>query len=228
MAKRSKRYRKLAERVEPGRTYPLAEAVSLVKELAAGSKFDQTIEIHMKLGVDPKQSDQQVRGSVVLPKGIGTSVRVVVFAEGDDAARAREAGAAEAGADELIEKIQGGWLDFDVAVAARSMMPKIARLGRILGPKGLMPSPKSGTVADDVVAAVGEFSAGRVEVRTDAGANVHGPVGKASFSAEDLEANIRAFSEFVKSSRPSAVKGIYIESVSLAASMTPGVPVALE
>ena len=225
--KHGKRYREDAKKVEPKKAYGIAEAIELAKS-TNGAKFDETVELVLRLGVDPKKPDQALRGTISLPKGIGRSLRVVVFAEGEMAERAKAAGAETAGGQELFDRVQGGWLDFDVAVAAPSMMPKIARLGRILGPKGLMPSPKSGTVADDVVAAVGEFSAGRVEVRTDAGANVHGPVGKASFSAEDLEANIRAFSEFVKSSRPSAVKGIYIESVSLAASMTPGVPVALE
>jgi large subunit ribosomal protein L1 len=218
----------MAEKVDRSKSYGLGEAVALVKEMAAGGKFDQTVEVHIKLGIDTKQSDQQVRGSVALPKGIGKSVRVVVFCDGEDVAKAKEAGAMEAGADELVEKIQGGWLDFDVAVATRSMMPKIGRLGRVLGPRGLMPSPKSGTVTEDVAAAVGEFSAGRVEVRADADGNVHGPVGKASFAADDLVTNVKAFTDYVRSARPSAVKGTYIQKVSIAASMTPGVPVAVE
>jgi large subunit ribosomal protein L1 len=218
----------MIEKIEAGRTYALGEAIALIKEMAGAWNFDQTVEMHMRLNVDPKQTDQQIRGSVALPNGIGKSVRVVVFAEGDQAAAAKEAGAVEAGADELIEKVEGGWLDFDVAVATRDMMPRIARLGRILGPKGLMPSPKSGTVVEDAGGAVEEFSAGRVEVRTDSTGNVHGPVGKSSFSAEDLETNVRAFLNFVKSSRPTALKGLFISTAALTATMTPSVPVAVE
>jgi len=182
----------------------------------------------MNLNVDTRQSDQQVRGSISLPKGTGRSVRVVVFAEGRPAEEALQAGADEVGADDLIKKVQDGWLEFDVAIAAPDLMPKVSRLGRILGPKGLMPSPKSGTVTPDVSRAVREFKAGRIEYRTDDAGNIHAPVGKMSFSNEDLKSNVVAFVEHIRLSRPAVVKGRFIRSVTVTSTMRPGIRVRTE
>ena len=175
----SKRYRALAEKVNIDKTYELDEAAKMIKS-CAGGKFDQTVDIVIKLGIDPKAADQAVRGSVSLPKSSGKSKRVIAFCQGGDVKAAQDAGAAEAGGDELVTKVNGGWLDFDVAVATPEMMPKVGRLGRVLGPKGLMPSPKSGTVNKDIATTVREFAAGKIEFRNDDGGNVHAPVGKAS------------------------------------------------
>ena len=227
MRKRSKRYRTLAEKVDPKKKYAVGEAVTLLKECDT-TKFDQTVEIVMKLGIDPKQSDQMLRGSVSLPKGTGKTVRVVAFCQEGDLDAVKAAGAIEAGADELVEKIQKGWMDFDVAVASPDMMPKVGRLGRVLGPKGLMPSPKSGTVSKDVAAAVLEFVAGKIEFRNDDGANVHAPVGKLSFPSEDLTANVEAFLEKIRSMRPAGTKGTYIHRAVLSCSMGPGIEIETE
>jgi large subunit ribosomal protein L1 len=223
---RSKRYRQGTEKVDSKRAYGLDEAIELLQGLPA-AKFDETVEIAMHLGIDPKKGDQAVRGTISLPKGIGKSLRVVVFAEGEQAEQAREAGADEVGAQELIDKIQGGWSDFDVAVAVPAMMRLVGRLGRLLGPKGLMPSPKSGTVTDDVVTAVREFKAGKIEYRADAGGNIHAPVGRRSFPAEDLKANIEAFIERIRQAKPSSAKGRYILKVSLSTTMGPGITLAV-
>ena len=222
MAKQSKRFRAAAEKVDRGRSYELDEALKLVKQLAT-AKFDETVEVSMRLGVDPRKGDQQVRGSVVLPHGLGGKARtVLVFAEGDKADEARAAGADFVGSTDLVEKIQGGWTDFDVAVAVPAMMRHVGKLGRVLGPQGKMPSPKAGTVTDDVTGAVNAYKAGKVEYRVDSGANVHGPVGKASFAAEKLAENVSAFVASVRAARPAAAKGIYIRRVSVASTMGPG------
>jgi large subunit ribosomal protein L1 len=192
-------------------------------------KFDETVEVHMSLGIDTTQSDQLVRGSVSLPHGIGKSVRVVIFSQGDNVAKAKEAGADFAGADDLIEKIQKeNWLDFDVALATQDLMGKVSRLGKVLGPRGLMPTPKAGTVipaGGDVAAAVREFKAGKVEYRADKGGNVHAGVGKMSFDEQKLVENVDAFVEQIRHVKPAGVKGHYIKSVTLSATMSPGVPV---
>lgn len=177
----------------------------------------------MKLGIDPKQSDQLIRGSVSLPKGIGRSLKVIVFAAGEKAVLAKNAGADEVGAEELVKKVEGGWADFDVAIATSDMMRFVGKLGRVLGPQGKMPSPKSGTVTDDIGTAVKEFKAGKIEYRTDAGGNVHSIVGKVSFSEKDLEDNINAFVKQIVNSRPASAKGIFIEKVSVSSTMSPGI-----
>jgi len=223
---RGKRYQESKKLVSSSQAYEIGEAVDLLKKFQH-PHFDETVEICIKLGVDTRQSDQQVRGSVALPAGLGKKMRVIAFCEGEEARQAKDAGAVEAGGDELIEKISQGWLDFDVAVASPKIMPKVVKLGRILGPKGLMPSPKSGTVAEDVPAAAKEFMAGKVEYRADAGGNVHASVGKVSFSVEDLVMNIEAFVERIRTARPSGAKGTYIQKVTLSSSMSPGIPVAL-
>ncbi|MFP4055959.1 MAG: 50S ribosomal protein L1 [Candidatus Brocadiia bacterium] len=223
---RSKRYRQNQQRVDPTRHYPLDEAIDIVKAFD-GTGFDETVELAVHLGIDPKKPDQAVRGTISLPKGIGRTMRVVVFAEGEQAEQALAAGAEAAGGQELIERIEGGWLDFDVAIATPAVMRQVGRLGRILGPKGLMPSPKSGTVTDDVEAAVQEFKAGKIEYRADGGGNVHVPVGKKSFQPEDLKTNIQAFLEQIRQARPAGAKGRYIQGASLSATMSPGVSLAV-
>jgi len=209
---------------------PVKRAIGLLKQLKR-AKFDETVEVHMALGVDMTQNDQMVRGSVPLPHGLGKSVRVIVFCQGDNVAKAKEAGADYAGSDELISKIQQeGWLDFDVALTTQDMMGKVSRLGKILGPRGLMPTPKAGTVIPangDVTAAVREFKAGKVEFRADKGGNVHAGVGKMSFDEEKLAANIAAFIDQVKAVKPSGVKGNYVKSITLSATMSPGIPVSV-
>jgi len=221
MSRQGKRYRSAAAKVE-ARPYSLDEGLTLLRSMA-GAKFDETVEVAMKLNLDTRQSDQQLRGSIALPKGTGRSVRVVVFAQGREAEEAAEAGADEVGADELIAKVQEGWLEFDVAIAAPDLMPKVSRLGRTLGPKGLMPSPKSGTVTPEVGRAVREFKAGRIEYRTDDAGNVHALVGKISFSDEDLKANIAAFVDHIGTGRPASVKGQFVLSVTLTSTMRPGI-----
>ncbi|MHC4138341.1 MAG: 50S ribosomal protein L1 [Planctomycetota bacterium] len=227
MKVRSRRYIESSKIVEKTKEYEIKEAVSIVKAFKK-AKFDEAVDIVMKLGVDPKHSDQLVRGSFSLPKGIGKEVRVVVFASGDDKIEvARGAGAVEAGGDDLLEKVEGGWLDFDVAISTPDMMGKVGKLGRVLGPQGKMPSPKSGTVTNDVLNAVKEFREGKVEYRTDAGGNVHVPVGKVSFPDEDLVENINSFIKHIVSNRPPAAKGIFVQKISISSSMGPGVRIAL-
>src|SRR5213595_1418272 len=191
--------------------------------------FDETVEIHMSLGIDPSQNDQMVRGIVSLPHGIGKAKRVVVFCQGDNVAKAKEAGADFAGSDELIKKIQGeGWLDFDVALATQDMMGQVSRLGKVLGPRGLMPTPKAGTViTGDVGQAVREFKAGKVEYRADKGGNIHAGVGKLSFDDNKLFDNVTALVEQVRAAKPAGVKGNYVKSITLSATMSPGVPVSM-
>ena len=222
---RSTRYRKSAEGLDRNETYDLPDAIERIKGMPS-PKFDETIEVSVKLGIDPRQSDQLVRGSYSLPKGIGKSMRVIVFAEGDKADAAREAGAIEVGGQDLVKKIEDGFLDFDVAIAAPEMMRLVGRLGRTLGPKGLMPSPKSGTVTPDVASAVQEFAAGKIEYRTDNTGNLHIPVGKKSFSPEDLVENITSFLGHIKATRPSAVKGRFIEKIVVSTTMGPGLKLA--
>lgn len=226
MKRRSKRYVESNKTVEKSKEYELKEAVSVLKNFNK-TKFDETVDIVMKLGVDPKHSDQIVRGSFSLPKGIGKEVRVVVFASGDKIELAQKAGAVEAGGDDLLKKVEGGWLDFDVAISTPDMMGKVGKLGRVLGPQGKMPSPKSGTVTNDVETAVKEFKEGKIEYRTDAGGNVHVPVGKTSFPEEDLAENIRSFIKHIVSNKPPAAKGTFVQKISISSTMSPGVRVAL-
>jgi large subunit ribosomal protein L1 len=208
-------------------TQPLNRAVQILKQMKR-AKFDETVEVHMWLGIDTTQSDQLVRGSVVLPHGLGKTKRVVVFCQGDNVAKAKEAGAEFAGSADLMEKIQKeNWLDFDVAIATQDMMGQVSRLGKVLGPRGLMPTPKAGTVVPaggDVASAVREFKAGKVEYRADKGGNVHAGVGKLSFDEQKIADNVTAFVEQIRHVRPSAVKGHYIKSVTLSATMSPGIP----
>lgn len=227
MAPRGKKYKAAAEKVEMGRQYSPSEAVALVKETAY-TKFDSTIEVHMRLGVDPRKADEQVRDVVVLPHGLGKTVRVLVFAKGEGARLAREAGAdAIADDDATLKKIEGGWLDFDVAIATPDMMGAVGRLGRVLGPRGLMPNPKAGTVAPekDLARAVKEAKAGRVEFRLDKTANLHVAIGKASFNTTQLSENFAALMEAVVKARPAAAKGQFIRTLTLTATMGPGVRV---
>jgi large subunit ribosomal protein L1 len=206
---------------------PLNKAIALLKEFKR-VKFDETVEVHMALGIDTSQSDQLVRGSVPLPHGIGKTVRLAVFCQGDNVAKAKEAGADFVGSDELIKKIQGGWLDFDVALATQDMMGQVSRLGKTLGPRGLMPTPKAGTViTGDIAAAVKEFKTGKVEYRADKGGNIHAGIGRMSFDESKLFDNITTFVEQVKSAKPAGVKGNYVKSITLSATMSPGVPVSM-
>lgn len=225
MPQRSKRYKALVKDV-PKEPLPLRDAVETLKKFGNSTKFDQTVEIHMRLGIDYTQADQLVRGSVVLPHGIGRSQRVVVFAKGDLADAAQKAGADEVGQEDLANKIKEGWTDFDVCIAAPDMMGLVGPLGRVLGPRGLMPSPRAGTVTPDVARVVKEYKAGKVEFRNDKGGNVHAVVGKMSFDADKLTENIEAFLAYVNSLKPAAVKGVYIKSITLSATMSPGIRVA--
>ena len=226
MAKRSKKYLEAEKLIEAGKYYQPAEAVDLVKKTAT-TKFDSTIELHVRLGVDPKYADQQVRGAVVLPNGTGKSKRVLAFAKGEKVTEAENAGADFVGSDELVAKIQGGWLDFDVAVATPDMMGVVGRLGKILGPRGLMPNPKLGTVTMDIAKAITEQKAGKVEYRTDKAGNVHCPIGKASFDNDKLQENYQTLMDTLIKAKPAAAKGQYVKSVTLSATMGPGVPVVV-
>jgi large subunit ribosomal protein L1 len=209
---------------------PLKRAIQVLKQIKR-VKFDETVEVHMNLGIDPTQSDQMIRGSVPLPHGVGKSVRVLIFCQGDNVQKAKDAGADFAGGEDLVKKIQGeGWLEFDVALATQDMMGQVSRLGKVLGPRGLMPTPKAGTVVtmgQDVAAAVKEFKAGKVEYRSDKGGNVHAGVGKMSFDDEKLVANVTAFVEQIRHVKPTGIKGNYVHSITLAGTMTPGVPVSM-
>lgn len=226
MSKPGKKYQEAAKLVEAGKLYAPAEAMDLVKKTAT-AKFDETIELHVRLGVDPKYADQQVRGAMVLPNGTGKVTRVLVFAKGEKVKEAEAAGADFVGSDEIVQKIQGGWLDFDVAVATPDMMGTVGRLGKILGPRGLMPNPKLGTVTMDLQKAISEVKAGKVEYRTDKAGNVHVAIGKASFDAEKLQQNFQALIDTLIRVKPAAAKGQYIRSVTVAATMGPGVPVQI-
>jgi large subunit ribosomal protein L1 len=224
MPKRGRKYQEAAAKIDRDKYYSRAEALALVKETAV-TKFDPTVEVHLRMGVDPRHADQQVRDVVVLPHGLGKTVRILVFAEGDDAKIAQEAGADFIADDEMIKRIQDGWTDFDVAIAVPSMMGKVGRLGRVLGPRGLMPNPRAGTVApgEDLPRLIEEARAGRVEFRVDRTANIHAPIGKASFSQEQLMDNLKTLLDAIKRARPAAVKGAYIRRITLANTMGPGI-----
>lgn len=226
MPKQSKRYRALAATVPSDAPVPLATAVEKLKKFG-NTKFDQTVEIHMRLGVDPKQADQIIRGSVVLPNGIGKSQRVAVFAKGDLAEAAKAAGADVVGQEDLAQKIKDGWTEFDVCIAAPDMMGLVGPLGKVLGPRGLMPSPRAGTVTPDVSKAVKEYKAGKVEFRNDDTGIVHAVVGKISFDGPKLKENIEAFINYILGLKPHSVKGVYVKSVALCATMSPSVRVAI-
>jgi large subunit ribosomal protein L1 len=221
-----KRYRADAAKV-PQEALPLLDAVEALRQYSR-VKFDQTVELVVWLGIDPKQSDQQLRGSISLPHGIGKTKKVVVFCDEGSVEAAKEAGAVEAGGDELIEKVQGGWMDFDVAVAQPAMMRSVSKLGRVLGPQGKMPSPKAGTVVDDVATAVKEYAASKVEFRNDDGGNIHLPVGKLSFESQALAENVEAFLARVRSMKPAALKGQFFKKACLSATMSPSVRLAVE
>ncbi|MDI3328247.1 MAG: 50S ribosomal protein L1 [Alicyclobacillaceae bacterium] len=224
MARVGKRYAEAAKLVDRNKLYEPEEALALVKQVAT-AKFDETVEVAVRLGVDPKKADQQVRGTVVLPHGTGKSVRVLVFAKGEKAKEAEAAGADVVGDEELIERIQKGWLEFDVAVATPDMMGAVGRLGRILGPKGLMPNPKTGTVTFDVERAVKEIKAGKIEYRVDKAGNIHAPIGKVSFDTEKLVENFHALMDAVQKSKPASAKGQYIRNVTVTSTMGPGIRV---
>jgi large subunit ribosomal protein L1 len=219
----SKRYRAMTGKVPP-EPVSLADAVRQLKGFGT-TKFNQTVEVSTNLGIDPRQSDQNVRGSVALPHGIGKNVRVAVFAQGDNAEKATAAGADIVGADDLAQKVKGGFMDFDVALATPDMMGVVGPLGRVLGPRGLMPSPRSGTVATDIASAVREFKAGKIEFRNDKGGNVAAPVGKLNFSEIQLVENIQTFLNHLRTLKPSAAKGTYIRSITISATMSPGIRV---
>jgi len=220
--KHGKKYRAAATQVEKSRLYSPHEAIDLLKKISY-SAFDGTVEVHMHLGVDPRHADQMVRGTAVLPHGTGRTVRVLVFAQGDKAREAEEAGADYVGAQDLVQRIDGGWLDFDVAVATPDMMGQVGRLGRILGPRGLMPNPRSGTVTFDVGRTVRDVKGGRVEFRVDRTALVHVPIGKVSFEDHRLLENLSTLMDAIVAAKPSGAKGTYIRSVHLAATMSPGI-----
>ena len=226
MPKHGKRYLEAAHRIDRNRSYSPEEAIELAQETST-TKFDATLEIHMCLGVDPRHADQMVRGVVLLPNGLGKTVRILVFAEGDDAHIAEEAGADYVGGQELAERIQGGWLDFDLVLATPPMMRVVGRLGRILGPRGLMPNPRAGTISqgNDLTRLITEARLGRVEFRIDRTSNLHAPVGKASFESAKLLQNVAAFVDAVRKARPSAAKGTYIRKIVLASCMGPGIKV---
>jgi large subunit ribosomal protein L1 len=222
-----KRYTKALEQVDRTREYPVEDAVELARTVAQ-AKFDETVELAVRLGVNPKYADQMVRGAVVLPHGTGKSMRVLVFAKGEKEREAREAGADFVGAEDMVEKIQGGWLDFDTAVATPDLMGQVGRLGKILGPRGLMPNPKVGTVTFDVARAVREVKAGKVEFKVDKAGNVHVPVGKKSFPAERLAANANTILEALVKAKPAGAKGQYLRSITVSTTMGPGVPVDVQ
>jgi len=221
MAKAGKNYRKAAAAAER-RLYPLDEAVALLKKVAY-AKFDETVEVSMRLGVDPKHADQMVRGTVVLPNGLGKSKRVAAIASGEKVKEARDAGADEVGGDDIVERIQGGWMDFDAVVATPDMMRSVGKLGKILGPRGLMPNPKTGTVTFEVGKAIREIKAGKVEFRVDKTGIVHAPCGKIRFEEKNLYENARALIEAVLRAKPPSSKGKYVRSISLSSTMSPGI-----
>lgn len=225
MAKQGKRYAAAAEKVDQDKLYTPEEALALVKEIAT-AKFDETVELHMQSGLDPRHAEQQIRGSTVLPHGLGKEMAVLVFTEGDAAREATEAGADFVGADDLIKKVTDGFTDFDVAIATREMMGKVGKLGRVLGPRGLMPNPRSGTVVaqEDVARAVAEAKKGRVEFRMDRLANIHVQIGKASFDTDKLSDNMTALIEAINAARPQDVKAVFVKSLTLTTTMGPAIP----
>jgi large subunit ribosomal protein L1 len=224
MSKNSKAYRAAAEKIDEGRIYSPLEAAKLVKETSS-KNYDATIDVAIRLGVDPRKADQLVRGTVSLPNGTGKTVRVVVFAAGENATKAEEAGADFVGSEELIEKIQGGWTDFDAAIATPDQMAKVGRVARILGPRGLMPNPKTGTVTPDVAKAVTEIKGGKISFRVDKAANLQAVIGKASFDAEKLAENYGALIDELMRLKPSAAKGKYLKKITVSATNGPGIPV---
>ncbi len=227
MPKHGKRYRGLASQVEPQKLYPVSDATTLVRQLAT-AKFDETIEAHFRLGIDPKKSDQNVRGTVALPHGTGRTVRVLAFTQGEKANEAEAAGADHVGGQELIEKVAGGWFEFDAVVATPDMMAAVgSKLGRVLGPRGMLPNPKSGTVGIDIASIVRALKAGQIEFRSDKTGVVHAPIGKASFAPEALAENLAALRQAVEAAKPDAAKGTYLRTVYLSSTMGPSVRVTL-
>ncbi len=218
---RSKRYEQAVALIEPGQEYPVAEAIATLLQMPKAS-FDETVEVAARLGVDPRHADQVVRGTVVLPHGLGKSICVLVLARGPKANEAQEAGADLVGAEELVEKINGGWMDFDVCITTPDMMGMVGKLGRVLGPRGLMPNPKAGTVTMDVAKAVSEAKAGKIEFRVDKAGIVHAPLGKKSFPAEKLVDNFTAFYRAIMAAKPAVAKGTYVRSLTLSSTMSPG------
>lgn len=227
MAKHGKRVLELRKKVDPERDYQPDEGLALVKELAS-AKFDETIEAHLRMGVDPRHADQMVRGSVVLPAGTGKQLRVLAFAQGDKAREAEEAGADLVGGEDLIQRIQGGWMEFDVAVATPDMMGAVGRLGRLLGPRGLLPNPRTGTVSPEIGKLIRDVRAGRVEFRVDKTAVIHVAIGKASFTEDRLKENLSALVDAVVRAKPPAAKGQYVRTVTLAPTMGPGVKLEVQ
>jgi len=225
MSRHGKRYLEATKMVDKAKLYEPVEALNIIKTMPKG-KFDESIEVAIRLGVDPRHSDQQIRGAVVLPKGTGRSVKVIVFAKGEKAKEAEEAGADKVGAEDLIEEIQKGWLDFDVAIATPDMMGNVGKLGKVLGPKGLMPNPKTGTVTMDVAKAVRESKAGKIEYRVDKTGIVHVPIGKVSFEAESLMQNFGTLMGVIIKAKPASAKGTYIKSVVISSTMGPGVRIS--
>ncbi|SDJ09382.1 50S ribosomal protein L1 [Natribacillus halophilus] len=222
--KQGKKFVEAKQQVDTSRSYSSVEALELVQKVAPAN-FDETVEVALRLGVDPRKADQQIRGAVVLPHGTGKTKRVLVFAKGEKANEAEEAGADIVGEEELVDRIQQGWLDFDVVVATPDMMAQVGKLGRILGPRGLMPNPKTGTVTMDIAQAVNEIKAGKVEYRVEKAGNVHVPIGKVSFETDQLKENLNTVVDTLMKARPSAAKGTYMRNISVASSMGPGVKV---
>ena len=221
MAK-AKQYRDNSQKFDRNQLHSDADALAIIKSLG-NKKFDESVDAVIRLGVDPRKADQMIRGTVALPSGTGKDVRIAVFAQGEAATAAREAGAEHVGGDELAAEVQGGMIDFDVAIATPDMMPTVGKLGRVLGPRGLMPNPKTGTVTPDVVKAIGEFKGGTVEYRTDRFANVHVPIGKVSFSEEALLSNLRALTTELQRAKPASAKGKYVRKIVVSTTMSPGV-----
>lgn len=227
MPKHGKKYQEATKLIDKTKVYEVQEGLELVKQ-SAKAKFDETVEAAFRLGVDPKRADQQIRGAVVLPNGTGKVQRVLVFAKGEKAKEAEAAGADFVGESDMIAKIQGGWFEFDVIVATPDMMGEVGKLGRVLGPKGLMPNPKTGTVTFDVTKAVNEIKAGKIEYRVDKAGNIHAPIGKVSFDTEKLAENLAALTEALNRAKPAAAKGVYMKNVSISSTMGPGVRVAVK
>ena len=219
----SRRHAENLKKVDSKKRYPLEGGVKLMKDLSSGTKFTQTVNIVLNLGIDARHADQMIRGAVSLPKGIGKTKRVIAFCEGEDAEKAMAAGAIESGVDDLVKKISGGWMDFDVAIAHPRSMGKVGRLGRVLGPQGKMPSPKNGTVTADVESAVRDFAAGKIEFRNDSGGNIHAVVGRADFPDADLMENIKAFVGHIRKMKPATSKGTFIRKVCISGTMSPAV-----
>jgi len=225
MPKRGKKYENALKAYDPAQSYPIDEAAAILKKIAF-AKFNETVDLDLKLGVDPRHADQQVRGTVTLPHGTGKTVRVAVFAKGEKAAEAEAAGAEIVGAEDLVAKVQGGFTDFDAAISTPDMMREVGKLGKVLGPRGLMPNPKTGTVTMDVAKAIEEIKGGKVEFRVDKTANVHVPIGKIQFSADQIAENAKALLDAIVRAKPAAAKGQYIRSVTLSSTMSPGIRVA--